>query len=210
MSLSVAARLAAAILCASAVLCAGPGAEDLRAIKGLELDPDNCFRVRDVFLEREDAKFYFTDGHIVFAKPVLGRILAALFVATEPTDVGEILLIPPSPAERQSVARFLGETILNEKFRNAMMFFTDDTARELDAAIRDAPGSKPDAEAGARIAPRWSIVLRNLIESSAPRALVDLYSGAEGADGFFSAAVRGGILGRFDIVVHWGAPADIV
>lgn len=210
MSLSVAARLAAAILCASAVLCAGPGAEDLRAIKGLELDPDNCFRVRDVFLEREDAKFYFTDGHIVFAKPVLGRILAALFVATEPTDVGEILLIPPSPAERQSVARFLGETILNEKFRNAMMFFTDDTARELDAAIRDAPGSKPDAEAGARIAPRWSIVLRNLIESSAPRALVDLYSGAEGADGFFSAAVRGGILGRFDIVVDPSLPEQVI
>lgn len=204
----MAARLVVAVFCASAVLCAGAGADDLRAIKGLELDPDNCFRVRDVYLEREDAKFYFTDGHIVFAKPVLGRILAALFVATEPTDVGEVLLIPPSPAERQSVARFLGETILNEKFRNAMMFFTDDTASELDAAIRAAPGWKPDPIEGARVAPRWSVVLRNLIESSASRALIDLYSGAE--DGFFSAAVRGGLLGRFDIVVDPLLPEQVV
>ena len=206
----MAARLVAAVFCASVVLCAGPGAEDLRSIKGLELDPDNCFRVRDVFLEREDAKFYFTDGHIVFAKPVLGRIVAALFLATEPTDVGEVLLIPPSPAERQSVFRFLGETILNEKFRNAMMFFTDDTASELEKAIRDAPGSKLDAVEGARIAPRWSVVLRNLIESSAQRALVDLYSGVEGADGFFSAAVRGGAVGRFDIVVDPWLPEQVV
>lgn len=206
----MAARLVVAVFCVSAVLCAGPGADDLRSIKGLELDPDNCFRVRDVYLEREDAKFYFTDGHIVFAKPVLGRIIAALFVATEPTDVGEVLLIPPSPAERQSVARFLGETILNEKFRNAMMFFTDDTASELDAAIRAAPGWKPDPIAGARIAPRWSVVLRNLIESSASRALIDLYSGAEGEDGFFSAAVRGGVLGRFDIVVDPLLPEQVV
>ena len=204
------ARLAAAVACFGALVSASTGAEDLRAIKGLDLDPGNCYRVRDVFLQREDVKFFFTDGYVVFAEPVLGRTLAALFLATEPTDVGEILLIPPSSAERQSIARFLGETILNEKFRNALMFFTDDTATVLEAAIKDSLGARLDPDAGARIAPRWSVVLRNLIESSASRALVDLYSGAGEAGGFFSAAVRGGTLGRFDVVVDPMLPEQVV
>jgi len=194
-------RLLVAVLCIAGIADGSTGAEDLRAIKDLQLDPDRCFRVRDVFLQREDAKFFFTDGHLIFAKPVLGRVVAALFLATDPSDTGELLLMPPDPAERQSTARFLGETILNEKFRNAMLFFTDDTAEELDAAIRESPGSRLDPEVGARIAPRWSIVLRNLIELSAGRALVDLYSGRPAADGFFVAAVRGRSLGRFDVVV---------
>ena len=194
-------RLLVAVLCIAGIALASSGAEDLRAIQDLDLDPDRCFRVRDVFLQREDAKFFFTDGHLIFAKPVLGRVVAALFLATNPSDTGELLLMPPDPAERQSTARFLGETILNEKFRNAMLFFTDDTAEELDLAIRESPGSRLDPEVGARIAPRWSIVLRNLIERSAARALVDLYSGRPMADGFFVAAVRGRSLGRFDVVV---------
>ena len=82
-----------------------------------------------------------------------------------------------------------------------MLFFTDDTAEQLDSAIRESSASRLDPETGARIAPRWSIVLRNLIERSAGRALVDLYSGRPKADGFFVAAVRGRSLGRFDVVV---------
>ena len=131
-------RLVVAVLCIAGFAHGSTGAEDLRAIKNLELDPERCYRVRDVFLEREAAKFFLTDGYVIFAKPVLGRVLAALFLATNPSDTGELLLMPPDPAERQSVARFLGETILNEKFRNAMLFFTDDTAEALDAAIRQS------------------------------------------------------------------------
>ena len=203
-------RLAVAVLCIAGLASGSTGADDLRAIRNMELDPDRCYRVRDVFLEREDAKFFFTDGHLIFARPVLGRDVAALFLATTPTDTGELLLIPPDPAERQSTARFLGETILNEKFRNAMLFFTDDTAEQLHAAILQSPGSRLDPDEGARIAPRWSIVLRNLIEGSAARALVDLYSGRPASDGFFVAAVRGSALGRFDVVIDPTMPEQVV
>lgn len=203
-------RLVALVLCAATTLIASQGAADLKRIKALELDPDRCYRVRDVFLEREDVKLYFTDGHIIFAKPTLGRVVAALFLATTQTDVGEVLLIPPTPAERQSVARFLDETILNEKFRNAMMFFTDDTPEVLEDAIVNSPGHRLDPDEGSRIAPRWSVVLRNLIDTSASRVLLDLYSGLGTQDGFFVAAVRGATLGRFDLIVDPMLPEQVV
>ena len=203
-------RLVALVLGAATTLIASEGAADLKRIKALELDPDRCYRVRDVFLEREDVKLYFTDGHIIFAKPTLGRVIAALFLATSQTDVGEVLLIPPTPAERQSVARFLDETILNEKFRNAMMFFTDDTPEVLEEAILRSQGHRFDPAEGSRIAPRWSVVLRNLIDASASRVLLDLYSGAGTEDGFFVAAVRGATLGRFDLIVDPLLPEQVV
>ena len=202
--------LLAAALWTAISLGASQGGEDLRKIKSLELDPARCYRVRDVFLEREDAKLYFTDGYVIFAKPVLDRTIAALFLATEQTDVGEILVIPPTPAERQSLTRFLDETILNEKFRNAMMFFTDDTPEALENAIRKSPAYRLDREEGERIAPRWSVVLRNLIEGSASRVLLDLYSGRGPDEGFFVAAVRGSIHGRFDVVVDSTLPEQLV
>lgn len=203
-------RLVTAIISAALALGAAGGAADLRKIRSLELDPDRCYRVRDVFLEREDVKLYFTDGHLIFAKPVLGKTVAALFLATSQTDVGEVLVIPPLPSERQSMARFLDETILNEKFRNAMMFFTDDTPEALQKALERSAAHSLDAEAGARIAPRWSIVLRNLLEGSALRVLTDLYSARSAAAGFFVAAIRGTTLGRLDVVVDHTLPEQVV
>ena len=56
------------------------------------LDPEQCYRVRDLFLEREDVKFYFVDGHLILARPFAGRTFAALFVAGDAADRGEIIL----------------------------------------------------------------------------------------------------------------------
>ena len=203
-------RLVIATISSALILGAADGAADLRKIRSLELDPERCYRVRDVYLEREDVKLYFTDGHLIFAKPVLGRTIAALFLATTQTDVGEVLVIPPLPSERQSMARFLDETILNEKFRNAMMFFTDDTPQALQEAIENSAAYSLDIEAGERIAPRWSVVLRNLLEGSALRVLTDLYSGQAAPAGFFVAAIRGTVLGRFDVVVDHTLPEQVV
>ena len=73
-------RLATAIILAALGLGATEGAADLRKIRSLELDPERCYRVRDVFLEREDVKLYFTDAHLIFAKPCL------LYTSPSPRD----------------------------------------------------------------------------------------------------------------------------
>ena len=46
------------------------GAADLaRRIAQAGLDSEQCYRIRDLTLAREDVRFYFTDGHILFGKP---------------------------------------------------------------------------------------------------------------------------------------------
>jgi hypothetical protein len=44
-------------------LLPGQAVETYRTqLNRIKLDPQQCYRVRDLFLEREDVKFYFTDG----------------------------------------------------------------------------------------------------------------------------------------------------
>ena len=107
------------ILWLSLPLSAGWGEEHLQEIRQISLDPNQCYRVRDLFLEREDLKFYFVDGYLIFGQPIAERTVVALFVASEPTDGGEIILFPPSKRERQSLSRFTSQPVLNEKFRTA-------------------------------------------------------------------------------------------
>ena len=42
------------------------------------LDPDQCYRVRDLEIQLDEARFYLTDGYIMFGKPVAGRPLTAV------------------------------------------------------------------------------------------------------------------------------------
>ncbi len=183
----------------------GPGAptlnEELKAIRTTALDPQQCYRVRDVFLEREDAKFYFTDGYLLFAEPYQDRTIAALFLAIDPVDEGEILLIPPSARERKSVSRFTGEPILNQKFRTALMLFSDDTGDALRTSLATASVATLDPARGAELARRWTPVMQNLLDLLAVRVVFDATSAWDPAHGFFAAIISGGPKGRFEVVI---------
>jgi Peptidase family M1 domain len=198
------------LLVLPATLAAGvSGAQSLDEILATKFDPQQCYRVRDLFLEREDVKFYLTDGHLIFAKPVQNRTIAALFLATSPMDQGELLVIPPTAGERLSVARFSSQPVLNEKFRTAMMFFTDDTAEQLRQSIEASHTAVLDAKEGESLGPRWDPVLKNLLENTAMRLLFDLISDLPRQSGFFGAVMGGSRLGRFDIVVDPNQPRQV-
>ncbi len=190
-----------AIVFLSLPLRAGWGEENLEKIREIRLDPEQCYRVRDIFLEREDLKFYFVDGHLIFGQPVAGRTVVALFIASEPTDGGEIILFPPSKRERQSLARFTGQPVLNEKIRTVMMFFTDDTGEVLRSALQKNEFNKLDPEAGQRLPKRWDPVMKNLIGSIELAVLSDAVGGRDPQSGFFGAVISGGPLGRFEVVI---------
>ncbi len=196
----------AGILCGVALLLAAglaaeTGAERLRKIRDLSFVPEQCYRVRDLALEKEDVKLYFSDGYLLLAQPVEGRVMAALFLAATDGGEGEIILIPPTPAERQSLARFVGAPVLQEQIRTALMFFTDDTADTLRRLLAENPFNKPDPEAGRRLVPDWRPVVRNLVGSYDARMLVDSFSPLGTAPGFFAAALSGVKLGRFDLLL---------
>src|ERR1044071_5776105 len=86
----------------------GATAADIaRAIRENSFDRDECYRVRDLTLIKEDIRLYFTDGHLIFSKPVAGRRIAAVFAADVEGGDGEVILLPPDRGERSALARYI-------------------------------------------------------------------------------------------------------
>src|SRR5215467_8389304 len=130
-------------------LNAGPAADMARAIRETGFDRDECYRVRDVSLVREDVRIYLTAGHIIFSKPVGGRRIAALFAADVEGGDGEVLLLPPDRAERRSLAAYTGSPNLDEHFRAAMFIFTGDDYDRIKKQLADNEFNKKTPEIGA-------------------------------------------------------------
>ncbi len=179
------------------------------AVKALRLDPQQCYRVRDLFLEREDVKFYFTDGLLIFAEPIDGRDVGAFFIAQEPMDSAEILVIPPTGQERYSMASFTGDGVLNRPFNHVMLLFSDDTADVLRAGLKASSPAGADPDQGAVLSRRWSPVFRNLLDNASVRIATDLLAGIPKSDGFMAAAV-GSATTRFNVIIDPRGKADHV
>src|SRR5262249_42712262 len=110
----------------------GATAADIaRAIRENSFDRDECYRVRDLTLIKEDIRLYFTDGHLIFSKPVAGRRIAAVFAADVEGGDGEVILLPPDRGERSALARYIHSPNLDEHFRAAVLLFTGDEYEAL-------------------------------------------------------------------------------
>jgi hypothetical protein len=178
-------------------------------LRQMTLDPERCYRVRDLKLEREDAKIFFTDGLLIFAKPIEGAPVAAIFSGQVEGGEAEILLMPPTRGERGALARFTGSPNLAERFTSMLMLFTDQTAAELMRQIETHPGGvKPALELGLVLRQQYESAVRNVAESMELRLVRDLMAGrpASGAlfYGIFSGAAVSGASGErdnFDLLV---------
>jgi peptidase M1-like protein len=192
-----------------AAWAAGPtAAETARAVRDAGLDLEQCYRVRDLSLYKEDIRLYFNDGYLIFSKPVAGERIAAVFTADVEGGDGEILLLPPQRGERQSLARFTGSPNLNEHFQTALLMFTDDSGRALLESIEKGFGRKAP-EMAPLLAEQWSPVVANILDSFAPRIAGDLLSPAR-TDGLLLAALGGKRLGTFDVVYDPKATEQIL
>ena len=70
-------RLLALVLLLRLPAPAATAADLARAVRENSFDRDECYRVRDLTLVRDDIRIYLTDGHLIFSKPVAGRRTAA-------------------------------------------------------------------------------------------------------------------------------------
>lgn len=174
-------------------------AEIAAELKRTELDPNECYRVREVALERGgDLKLYFGDGYLIFGKPVAGRRISAVFTADTEGGDAELLIMPPSKGERLSLSAFTKSPTLNEHFNSALLLFSDDTAEALAAEIAQRSGTRaPDR--GLLFAQEWNPILGNLSGSFSIRLIQHLATGAPAERGVFYAALQGRSLGNFDI-----------
>jgi Peptidase family M1 domain len=162
-----------------------------RQLNQVKVDPSQIYVIREARISRNGINLYFDRGFIGLFTPVAGRITGAVFVGT-----GEVLLIPPNPAEKLSLARFTKSAVLEESITSAYMRFTDDTAREL---LRNA--QKPDPadpeQPPADFAQQWNYGAGQLNAEYSTRILED-FLGAHDLP-FFQARVEGVTLGRFEL-----------
>lgn len=177
-------------------------------LRQITLDPDTCFRVRDLALTREDASIHLTDGFLIFAKPVAGRRVAAVFSGNQSGDDAELLLRPPNRSERSALAAATGAPNLNEHFRSAILVFTDGTGDELLQQILSGD-PKPNPEMGTLLSGLTSETVRNLCESFQVRLVLDLLAN-DPASGVFYAAFSGKTLGNFDLLHDPTLPEQII
>lgn len=89
----------------------------------------------NVVWKRDAATFTFVDGRLTFSAPVGGRVVAAVF-----SGLGRFELNPPTPIAQRQIARFSGDPHLRDSFREAVFFFTDESAAELENLVRVQTG----------------------------------------------------------------------
>src|SRR5574340_1464917 len=173
----------------------------------MKLDPQECYRVRDLTLVKQDLRVYFTEGYLVFATPVAGRRTAAIFTAAE-SEGGdaEVLLLPPTRGERRSLASYTNSPNLAEHVSSAVLVFSDDSYADLAAQAR-SESSRKVPEMGLLLAEKWEPVIRNIAASFETRLALDLLSAQPG---FFTGAFSGRRLGNFDVLYDPRAREQIV
>jgi len=183
---------------AFAALAGGPsGAQVARAIHQSQLDPDECYRVRELNFSKEDLRFYLTEGYLIFTKPVHGRRISAIFSADVEGGDAEVLVMPPHRSERRSLAAFTESPNLDEHFHTALFILPEAIAADLLERAR-AQGRK-SAEMGALMADQSTAVARNIASGFEMRLVQDLLS-PNHENTFFFATLAGRKLGNFDIV----------
>ncbi|HYP09293.1 MAG TPA: hypothetical protein VER03_23920, partial [Bryobacteraceae bacterium] len=185
----------------------GQSAALARAIQQAGLDPELCYRVRDLVFAKQDLKFYFNDGHLMFLRPVEGRRLAAVYVADVPGADAEIMVFPPHSSERLALSVFTKSPNLNEHFIASVFLFTDNSGAEMLELLKD---QKPDPSAGVMIASQFDSVVRNIAQSFEMRLVLDMFSTDWEQNGLFFAAISGKTLGSFDAILDPRAREQIL
>ena len=183
------------------MLFRSPKAADLaRAIHETAADPGEVYRVRELNFAREDIRIYLTEGYLVFSKPVEGRRVWAAFSSDVEGGDAEVLLLPPTRSERQSLAGFTNSPNLDEHLRSAFMVFTDGTADRLLEQIQREGVGRRVPEMGPAKAAEWSGIAGNIAAPMQLRLVEDILAPqGEGALTFL--AFSGKTLGNFDVVM---------
>ncbi|HEX8984967.1 MAG TPA: M1 family aminopeptidase [Bryobacteraceae bacterium] len=180
---------------------AGTTAADLgRRILDAGLDPDECYQVRELRFNREDARLYLTEGLLIFGKPVNGVRLSAVFSGDVEGGDAELLVMPPHRSERLSLASFSGSPNLDEHFRTAIFLFSDDTYPELLKLIAAHGEIHKRPEQGVLLAATWDGTVRNLSRSFQVRTVKDLLGDSRASNGYFHTALMGQKLGNIDLI----------
>lgn len=178
-------------------------------VEHISLDANECYRVLDLNFAKEDLKIYLASGYLIFAKPIGGAHLGAIFVSSADAGDADLLLMPPTRSERSSLAKFTNSPTMDEHFKTAAFIFTDGTGDQLLDQLRNpAAAAKKSPDMGGLIVERWTSVLANLVASFETRVVYDILSDRRDT-GLFYMAVAGDKLDNFDVLYDPAAQDQI-
>src|SRR5271157_1149348 len=169
-------------------------------LHNIKVDENQVYVLRRAHLIRDHVKLFFTRGYIGFFTPAAGKITGAVY-----TGEGEILLIPPTRTEKESLARFIHAPILEEQFSTAILRFTDQTAKELMAAAQKPEPDDP--ERPPEFPQRWNSSPHLFALEDTPRVFEDLLG--DTTMPFFHARLEGSSLKWFDVVDDERSPEAV-
>ncbi len=189
---------------------AGSASDVARQVREISLDSGECYRVRDLSLPKDEARIFLTDGYLIFAKPVAGIRMSAVFTTDVEGGDAEVLVLPPNRGERRSLASYTGSPNLDEHLIGAVLIFSDDTYTKLTEQIRQNGANRNVPEMGAIMAEKWTPVVRNIAASFQSRLVWDVLLGEPQSHGFLAASMAGKKLGNFDLYYDRSAREQIV
>ena len=155
------------------------------------LDAQRVFKIRDASLDRPGVHLTFSDGEIAFIREVNGHITGAFFEGE-----GDVLVLPPTRAERASLGLFTGTPSLNEKFTSAYLRFNDASFDELKPGLRELDDESVPAR---DFVDRWGGAALSLAESDRLRLLMTFAGGGAQRDRMLHARLGGARTGPFDV-----------
>ena len=165
--------------------------ELLKQLNSATIDRTQVYAIRNARITRDRMSLYFNRGFIAFMTKIDGEVTGAVF-----SGEGEILMIPPTQAEKRNLAQFTQAPILEESFGSVYMRFTDRTAEELLAASQKPDPDDP--EQPDEFVERWASTAQNLNFVTSVRILMDLLG--DRSRPYFYARVQGQSLGVFEVV----------
>ncbi len=161
-----------------------------RALRSNGLDRYRVYRVRDAQVDIEDIHLTLSEGVIALLEPVAGHTTGAFFAGE-----GEVLVVPPTQVERESLALHTGQAVLEERFTTAFFRLSDAFTDRIMAATR-GPADDPQA-----YVEKWDPAARSLSEIDALHLLTVLTRApsAKPDRHVFHARLAGSRLGTFDV-----------
>ena len=157
--------------------------------------------VNNLALKRDAATFTLKSGDIYFITPIENRVTAAVFIGA-----GEMTMMPPTQAEKNSMRIFTGEDGITEQFSGLVLRFTDKTFEEIKASPNATMKSGGPAAGQARDLYRnnQELVRKRLRDNRELRILYDVYNPSH--EGFFNAFIDGK---RFSKLIYQLEPLGV-
>jgi hypothetical protein len=181
------------------IAAAQPAGTLYRELLNPKLAPADVYHVREVSLQREDLHVVLSDGTIGLLRAGDGHVTGAVF-----EGVGEILLVPPSRAERNSLALFTGAAVLEQRFESAYLrFFDDDLLKQLRSGFRGQ-------EDGADFIARWESPIKLLAPVDGLQILEAMSNVSDPTSRYLHLRLGGTQLGIFDVFFDSDVPEQIM